>query len=158
MDTLFNRSSAISVVKNRKTRRVKSIFLLRIFSSVVILLMTIGFQKSYGQGVGISETSIVPHASSILELRHSSGPYKGFLAPRLTTIQRTGITSPAAGLLVYDTETKSFWYWDNDWVSIAASQLGCSVVVPSSTISTGSCIICGRTRLILSKACTCSLI
>ena len=118
MDTLFNRSSAISIVKKGKIKRMKSIFLLKIFSSVVILLMAIGFQKSYGQGVGISETSIVPHASSILELRYSSGPAKGFLAPRLTTVQRTGIGSPANGLLVYDTDYKSFWYYDAGWDEI----------------------------------------
>ena len=87
MDTLFSKSSAIQIVKKGKTRRVKSIFRLKIFSSVVILLMAIGLQKSYGQGVGISETSIVPHASSILELRYTSGSFKGFLAPRLTTAQ-----------------------------------------------------------------------
>ncbi len=87
MDTLFSKSSAIQIVKKGKTRRVKSIFRLKIFSSVVILLMAIGLQKSYGQGVGISETSIVPHPSSILELRYTSGSFKGFLAPRLTTAQ-----------------------------------------------------------------------
>jgi hypothetical protein len=124
MDTLFSKSSAISIVKKGKTGRMKSIFLLKIFSSVVILLMAIGFQKSYGQGVGISETSIVPHASSILELRYTSGSFKGFLAPRLTTVQRTGIGSPAAGLLVYDTNTKSFWYWDGGWKAVAATGLG----------------------------------
>ncbi|MCH7657063.1 MAG: hypothetical protein IIB05_01920, partial [Bacteroidetes bacterium] len=126
MDTLFSKSSAISIVKKWKIRRMKSIFYLRIFSCVVILLMTIGFQKSYGQGVGISEESIVPHVSSILELRYTSGSFKGFLAPRLTTVQRTAIASPAAGLLVYDTSTKSFWYYDGGWVSIAASQFGSS--------------------------------
>jgi len=126
MDTLFSKSSAISIVKKGKTRRMKSISRLKIFSSVVILLMAIGLQKSYGQGVGISETSIVPHASSILELRYTSGSFKGFLAPRLTTVQRTGIVSPADGLLVYDTDFKSFWYYDAGWLSIAASQFGAS--------------------------------
>ncbi|MCD6565018.1 MAG: hypothetical protein J7K53_03655, partial [Bacteroidales bacterium] len=124
MDTLVSKSSAILIVKKGKTRRMKSIFRLKIFSSVVILLMSAGFQKSYGQGVGISETSIIPEASSILELRYTSGTYKGFLAPRLTTVQKLGITSPADGLLVYDTDTKSFWYYDAGWLSIAASELG----------------------------------
>ncbi len=81
MDTLFNNSSAISIVEKRKAGRVKSISLLRTFSFVVILLLTIGFQKSYGQGVGISEVSITPDPSAILELRYSSGLFKGFLAP-----------------------------------------------------------------------------
>ncbi|MCD4769897.1 MAG: hypothetical protein K8R35_07005, partial [Bacteroidales bacterium] len=124
MDTLFSKSSAISIVKKGKIRRVKSISHLKIFSCVVILLMAMGFQKSFGQGVGISEASIVPHASSILELRYSSGLFKGFLAPRMTTVQRLTIGSPAQGLLVYDTNTASFWYYDSGWVAIAASQLG----------------------------------
>ena len=51
---------------------------------IVILFWIPGGQKSFGQGVGISESSIVPHSSSILELRST---LRGFLAPRMTTAQ-----------------------------------------------------------------------
>jgi hypothetical protein len=41
---------------------------------------------------------------------------KGFLPPRMTTAQRTAISSPAAGLIVYDTDTnKSYTYDGSTW-------------------------------------------
>lgn len=87
----------------------------------VILFLSLFGQKSFAQGVGISESRITPDLTVILELRYSSGTYKGFLAPRMPTSNRTGINSPANGLLVYDTDTKSFWYYDNGtWNAIAA--------------------------------------
>ncbi|WP_432412059.1 hypothetical protein [Rasiella sp. SM2506] len=57
--------------------------------------------------VGIGTTT--PDATSVLDI--SSGT-KGFLAPRMTTAQRTAITTPANSLLVYDTDLKSFYYYD----------------------------------------------
>jgi hypothetical protein len=77
------------------------------------MILSIANLKVAGQGVGISEINIVPEPSAILELRSA---VRGFLAPRMTTDQRLilGGTSPAAGLLVYDTDTKSFWYWIQD--------------------------------------------
>lgn len=65
--------------------------------------------------VGISETSITPVASSILELNSTS---KGFLTPRMTSAQRTGISSPAEGLVVYQTDgTKGFYYYNgSSWI------------------------------------------
>ncbi len=95
-----------------------------------LLLLNICSVRSYGQavkGVGISEDAqITPDVSSILELRSVE---RGFLAPRMTTSQRTGILSPADGLLVYDTDTQSFWYWDQpdtEWKAISALAWGSS--------------------------------
>ncbi len=86
----------------------------------IILFLSLFGRESFAQGIGISESSITPNANSILELRST---LRGFLAPRMTTIQRgvLGAIPPAAGMLVYDTDTKSFWYYDNGgWNAIAA--------------------------------------
>ncbi len=91
---------------------------------LVILLFITGGQDIFAQGVGISEAAITPDASAILELRSVS---RGFLAPRLTTAQRLGIASPANGLLVFDTDTKSYWYFDgisSTWKAFASGTLG----------------------------------
>ena len=88
---------------------------------IMILFWIIGGQKSFGQGVGISEVLIVPDGSSILELRST---VRGFLAPRMTTADRVAIASPAQGLLVYDTTTESFWYFEGSWKTIASGTLG----------------------------------
>ena len=82
---------------------------------LAILLWMVGSQKSFAQGVGISEASIVPHASSILELKSTS---RGFLAPRMTTGERDAITAPATGLLIYNTTTNAFNYYNAGWIPL----------------------------------------
>ncbi|QCX40638.1 hypothetical protein FF125_20155 [Aureibaculum algae] len=57
--------------------------------------------------VGIGTTT--PDVSAALDIDATD---KGLLIPRMTTTQRTAIVSPALGLLVYDTDTKSIWNYD----------------------------------------------
>ncbi|MBU8893471.1 MAG: hypothetical protein KOO66_11885, partial [Bacteroidales bacterium] len=125
MDTKVKTSSGAPRI-TRWIERQTSISQIKIALILIILFSVLGGQKILAQGVGISETTIVPHATAILELSHTAGTFKGFLAPRLTTAQRTSIAGPATGLLVYDTDTKSFWYFDVTWISVAASPFGTS--------------------------------
>ena len=54
-----------------------------------------------------------PNASAQLQVDSTT---RGFLPPRMTTTQRTGIVLPAAGLIVYDTTTnKSYTYDGTAW-------------------------------------------
>ena len=65
-------------------------------------------------------------ASAILEA--SSGT-KGFLPPRMTLAQRDAIVSPAAGLLIYNTDDQEFDYFDGiDWVAVGSGQGVTSVI------------------------------
>ena len=59
------------------------------------------------QNVGIGTST--PDASAALEVKSTD---KGLLIPRLTSAARVLITTPAAGLMVYDITTKSFWYYN----------------------------------------------
>lgn len=75
---------------------------------------------TYAQ-VGIGTTT--PDPSSVLDVVSTDS---GLLIPRMTTAQRTAIVTPADGLQVYDTTTKSFWFFNadplvNDWVETGAS-------------------------------------
>ncbi|MBX2904289.1 MAG: hypothetical protein KF872_12145, partial [Chitinophagales bacterium] len=65
--------------------------------------------------------TLTPNASSILELSASD---KGFLVPRISATQRLAIASPARGLLVYDTDSSCFFFYDVSWRSLCASSLG----------------------------------
>lgn len=56
--------------------------------------------------VGVGTTS--PDASAQLDVKSDS---KGLLVPRLSSVQRAAIGTPADGLMVYDTDTKGFWYF-----------------------------------------------
>ncbi len=63
--------------------------------------------------VGIGTSS--PSPSAKLEV---SSTTKGILFPRMSSVQRTSIASPIAGLYVWDTNTKSLWYYDGAvWVN-----------------------------------------
>jgi len=71
--------------------------------------------KSFSQNVAINTTGNAAHTSAMLDVASTT---KGFLAPRMTTLQRTSIISPADGLMVYDTDTKTFWYFSTTWNEI----------------------------------------
>ncbi|WP_159951604.1 hypothetical protein [Polaribacter septentrionalilitoris] len=57
-----------------------------------------------------------PNTSSMLDIQSTS---KGILIPRMTTVQRNTITG-VEGLLVFDSTTKTFWYYNNIWVELTA--------------------------------------
>lgn len=77
-----------------------------------VIILFIGLTMN-AQSVGIGVANPAP--SSILEL---SATNKGFLAPRMTTANRTDIASPATGLQVYDTTTNNFWYYNGTtWIN-----------------------------------------
>ncbi|KQW99182.1 hypothetical protein [Flavobacterium sp. Root420] len=54
--------------------------------------------------------TVTPNASSVLDI---SSTTQGILAPRMTTVQRNAIATPADALLVYDTDVKSFYYYNS---------------------------------------------
>ena len=61
----------------------------------------------YCQNVAVNASGAVADPSAMLDIQSNS---KGVLIPRMTTAQRTGISHPATGLLVFDTNTGSFWF------------------------------------------------
>lgn len=79
----------------------------RILTLAFTLVTAIGFAQ-----IGIGTTS--PDASAVLDMTSTT---QGVLIPRMTTAQRTAITSPAIGLQVYDTDTKAIWFYNGaDWM------------------------------------------
>lgn len=79
-----------------------------------ILCFIVFFAKHSVAQVGVN--TLTPDASAILDLKSSD---KGMLVPRMTSIERGLINSPANGLLVFDTVTESFWYWNTlTWVEM----------------------------------------
>ncbi|MEQ8425915.1 MAG: hypothetical protein RIA63_14450, partial [Cyclobacteriaceae bacterium] len=82
--------------------------------NLLITMTLLASASVYGQ-VGFNNPN--PHASSILDLTASD---KGLLIPRMTTVQRSAISSPADGLLVYQTDgAKGFYYHDGTgWYTV----------------------------------------
>ena len=82
-----------------------------------------GIYSSANSQVAINNDGTTANTTAILDVKSTS---KGMLVPRLTSLQRTGITTPANGLMVFDTDTKSFWYYDGGastpvWTQIISS-------------------------------------
>lgn len=68
--------------------------------------------------VGIG--TVNPEASSMLDITSTE---KGMLTPRMTTAQRTAISSPANGLLVYDTTENAFYFYKSSaWSKIDSAK------------------------------------
>jgi hypothetical protein len=66
--------------------------------------------------VGIAQVGIGnsnPDASSILDMTSVT---QGLLSPRMTTAKRDAILNPATGLLIYNTTTSHFNYFDQVWI------------------------------------------
>ena len=94
----------------------KSIFL------VMITVMTVFTTKAQ---VAINTTNSAPNNFSMLDV---SGSQKGILIPRMTTADRTGMAGSMGvteeGLTVYDTDTKSFWFWDGSaWTAVGSAAM-----------------------------------
>lgn len=77
--------------------------------------------KSIVVSQNISFGGNTPNASAAMEIESTS---QGILIPRMTSAQRMAISSPAEGLLVFDTDTKSFQFFQNaNWLNLSEPQL-----------------------------------
>lgn len=97
----------------------------------LFIFLTIGLAtgKISAQSVGIGTTN--PNASAILEIKAND---KGFLLPRLSSIERDAIPSPASGLMVYDTNFNSlFLYNGTRWVSIDQTNISNVLTRPNTS-------------------------
>ena len=69
--------------------------------------------------IAINTDNTDPDASAMLDIKSTD---KGILIPRMTTAQRTTLSNPAEGLLVFDNETNSFWFFDgSNWTELVSS-------------------------------------
>jgi hypothetical protein len=95
--------------------------------------------------VAFNTTGASPHNSAMLDVTSTA---KGLLIPRMTTAERTAMTSPVTGLLVYDISLSLFYYYNGAaWVPITAtasqawSRTGNSGTIPGTNfLGTTSCI------------------
>src|SRR3989338_2285698 len=88
----------------------------------LLLLSSLLTLSVNAQNVGINGTGAAPAASAMLDI---SSTNSGLLIPRMTTAQRTAIAAPATGLLVYDTNIGSFYYYDGtQWIWMLSNTTG----------------------------------
>lgn len=79
------------------------------------------FHLSHAQGIAINEDGSDPDPSALLDIRAVE---KGMLAPRMSTSQRTNISSPAIGLIVFDTDKNNYFRFDGAWEAFEITTKG----------------------------------
>jgi len=90
-----------------------------------------GFSQN---NVGINSTGANPNPSAALDVDAFD---KGVLIPRLTTAQRLAISNPANGLLVYDTDEKCVFYYEQttiSWLSLCDGHGTAGVTGPTGPV------------------------
>ena len=87
-----------------------------------LILIALGFYlhtNAHAQSFAINTDGSTANNSAMLDIKSTS---KGMLIPRLTSIERNAIPAPADGLVVYDTDTKGFWYHNGtSWIDLVNS-------------------------------------
>ncbi len=96
-----------------------------------------------GSGVGIGTAA--PDASAKVDISSST---QGFLPPRMTTVQRNAIASPAVGLTIYNTTVNCLQWWNgtvwydgcgNNAPPVAAlSTINCAGATTTGTLTSGA--------------------
>ncbi len=89
---------------------------------IIILIMALSATTFAQTGIGTT----TPDASSALDITSTT---KGLLIPRMTAAQRDAISSPATGLMIYQTDgTVGFYYYNgSSWAEVAATSKTYSV-------------------------------
>lgn len=96
---------------------------------IYILFLTLYCLVSFGQ-VGIG--TVTPNNSAALDITSTT---KGLLIPRVTQAEKTAIPSPVKGLLVYQTDgTSGFWYFNGTiWTPFGGSSNNWDLTANSGT-------------------------
>jgi hypothetical protein len=97
-------------------------FVMKNFTRIALFIFLMIFSNiPLRAQVGINTDGSFPDSSAMLDVKSTT---RGMLIPRLTTAQRTGISDPAAGLLVYDLTLQVPVYFDGvNWCRLDGSAL-----------------------------------
>lgn len=88
---------------------------------LLLLLFIIRFEI-FAQSITIN-----PNGQDLLDVQGNTNTPKGIVVPRYTSAQRNNIGSPSDGTMVYDTDTKNFWFYNAStpgWIKIASGNVG----------------------------------
>ncbi len=95
---------------------------------LIIVILILSFHESKAQGVGINNPT--PDPSAILDIKSTS---MGLLPPRMTTLERNAIPSPAVGLIIYNLDDNCINYYNGStWLSLCGNANTTSVAPKDS--------------------------
>lgn len=101
--------------------------------AILILSFSAFIATVRGQSFAINTSGSAADSSALLDVNSTS---KGFLPPRMTTLQRDAITSPATGLVIFNTNINSIQLYNGSgWVSLMTPSTT-AVFLPTIVIGT----------------------
>ncbi len=108
----------------------------RYLFSLIFILSLLSVDFSYAQGVAVNTDGSTADPSALLDVKSSS---QGVLVPRMTFAARNLISSPASGLLIYQTDnTPGFYYNAGTPASPSWTTLKGAQGVPGAGLANGS--------------------
>jgi hypothetical protein len=74
------------------------------FTKIIVIIVAVAISLSYvaNAQVGINTDDTDPNSSAMLDVKSTD---KGFLPPRMTAAERDAISSPADGLVIFNTSS-----------------------------------------------------
>ncbi len=110
----------------------KKVIVLVCFFTTLLVIELENTLLAQNNNVGIG--TLTPAPSALLDIDAGPSNNKGMLVPRLSALQRLAIPSPSNSLLVFDTDSACFFYWNgvtSSWKSL------CNTGVTGSIGATG---------------------
>lgn len=100
----------------------------------LLFLLTISSIIVKAQNIAINADGSTPDNSAMLEIKSTN---KGLLVPRMTSAQKIAIPSPATGLMIYQTDgTSGFYYYTGSlWTLMSTSSSGWTTLGNSGTVA-----------------------
>lgn len=89
---------------------------------IILTVIAITCSLTASSQVSISRDGSNAHNSAMLDVSSTSS---GLLMPRMTTLQQIQIENPATGLMVFNTDSLNFWYYNGtSWVGLIERNTG----------------------------------
>ncbi|NTW31490.1 MAG: LamG domain-containing protein [Bacteroidetes bacterium] len=120
-------------------------FAKNIMYALLIINCQLSIINCFSQGAAFNTTGAAADNSAMLDVSSTTSPYQGTLITRLTTENRDLISSPATGLLIYNTDCNEFQYYNGvNWTSLLNAS---SVIASISIAANPSGAICSGTSV-----------
>jgi hypothetical protein len=92
-----------------------NVFKILAFDTAMTLNLSVGRSGVFGVG---GASYVAPNAAAVLQ---ADATNRGFLPPRMTTAQKNAISTPPAGLMVYDTNLAKLCVYTSAWETITSA-------------------------------------
>jgi hypothetical protein len=93
----------------------------KVYSKIVaVVIVLFSVSNCFSQSVSISNNAAVADTTAILDV---SSTTKGLLIPRMTAQQKNAVINPATGLLIYQSDGDSGFYYYNgiNWLLLVTT-------------------------------------